>query len=113
MEKVLGKIKSITFGIGGYNDAMLGYDIEFSLDGGSRGTFISNGFFDFNRVKHTEHCKWSLQDREDAAVIMLKDLSDILAKAKVLTVDKLVNIPVEVSIDRNSIKSWRVLEEVL
>ena len=40
-EKVLGKIKSISFGITGYNDMMLGYSIEFSLDGGSRGVITS------------------------------------------------------------------------
>lgn len=40
-EKVLGKIKSISFGITGYNDMMLGYSIRFSLDGGSRGVITS------------------------------------------------------------------------
>lgn len=112
-EKVLGKIKSIEFGITGYNDMMLGYSIEFSLDGGSMGTITTEGFLDYNRVKHNEHCKWTEEERDIGMVEMLKKLSDVLKQAKVDTIDKLKNIPVEVTLEGNTFKSWRVLTEVL
>ena len=44
---------------------------------------------------------------------MLKKLSDVLKQAKVNTIDKLKNIPVEVTLEGNTFKSWRVLTEVL
>lgn len=112
-EKVLGKIKSISFGITGYNDMMLGYSIEFSLDGGSRGVITSQGFLDYNRVKHSEHCEWTEQERDTGMINMLKKLSDVLKLAKVDTIDKLKNIPVEVTLEGDTFKSWRVLTEVL
>lgn len=112
-EKVLGKIKSIEFGITGYNDMMLGYSIEFSLDGGSMGVSTSEGFLDYNRVKHSEHCKWTEEERDIGMVNMLKKLSDVLKLAKVNTIDKLKDIPVEVTLEGNTFKSWRVLTEVL
>lgn len=112
-EKVLGKIKDISFGITGYNDMMLGYSIEFSLDGGSSGVATSEGFLDYNRVKHNERCKWTEEERDIGMVDMLKRLSDVLKQAKVNTVDKLKNIPVEVTLEGNTFKSWRVLTEVL
>lgn len=112
-EKVLGKIKSIEFGITGYNDMMLGYSIEFSLDGGSMGVATSEGFLDYNRVKHNEHCKWTEEERDISMVNMLKKLSDVFRLANVDTIDKLKNIPVEVTLEGNTFKSWRVLTEVL
>ena len=36
-EKILGKIKSVKFGLTGYQEAMLGISIGFSMDGGSSG----------------------------------------------------------------------------
>lgn len=111
--KKLGKIKDITFGIGGYQDAMLGYHINFSLEGGSKSISISKGTFDYNRVKHQEYSTWNEEDRDESMLIMLKDLSNVLSKAKVNTVDKLVNMPVEVTIKDNIVKDWRILEEVL
>lgn len=112
-EKVLGKIKSISFGITGYNDMMLGYSIEFSLNGGSMGVFTNEGFLDYNKVKHTEHCKWTEEERDLGMVDTLKKLSDVFNLAKVDTIDKLKNIPVEVTLEGNTFKSWRVLTEVL
>lgn len=112
-EILLGKIKSIEFGITGYNEMMLGYSIEFSLDGGTMGVATSEGFLDYNRVKYSEHCKWTEEERDIGMVDMLKRLSDVLKQAKVNTIDKLKNIPVEVTLEGNTFKSWRVLTEVL
>lgn len=54
-EKVLGKIKSISFGITGYNDMMLGYSVEFSLDGGSMGVATSEGFTTFGFINSSDN----------------------------------------------------------
>ena len=43
----------------------------------------------------------------------LKNVSKYLKEAKVSSVDKLKGIPVEVTFENNTIKSWRILTEVL
>lgn len=43
-----------------------------------------------------------------------RDMADILKRANVLTLDKLLGTPVEVTFDdNNTLKSWRILEEVI
>lgn len=113
MSKILGKINKFKFGITGYKDSCMGFDIEFSLDGGNQGICVSHGACDFNRIPHTDSCAWTEQERVDASVDMLRQLSDILRDANVHTVDRLIDIPVEVTIERGVCVDWRVLTEVL
>ena len=40
MEKRLGKIEKVHFGLGGYHDAMIGYSLPFRVKGG---VFVHNG----------------------------------------------------------------------
>lgn len=111
--KVLGKISIFTHGIIGYNEMMLGYDIQFSLDGGSSGVGTSLGFLDYETVKHSEYCKWTEKERDDSNIKMLKEISFILKQAKVKNIEELVGIPVEVTLKGNTFESWRVPTEVL
>lgn len=113
MEKKLGKIVSVSFGLGGYQDCQLGLSLGFegSKDCWGCGAFIGN--WDPESIKHDKHSKWSEGDRAVWHDDVMRKLSKILKQAKVNSVDKLKNIPVEVIFDGNMLKDWRILEEVL
>jgi hypothetical protein len=107
--KYLGKITSATFGI--HDDYMFGCVFWFSMSGGSlvvcSGTKYlvdrENLFFGDNMTAANEEF-----------MEIIADVDEILKCAKVDTIDKLVGIPVEVTIDDNrSFQDFRILEEVL
>jgi hypothetical protein len=111
---VLGKIKSVRFGIGGYNDIQFGLDLQFGsdgVDGWGVGNFY--GFLDYTRVEHDENCKWTEDERNAQCIKTMKYISKILNDAKVNNITDLKGIPVEVTFEKNMIKDWRVLTEVL
>jgi hypothetical protein len=111
MEKKLGKIERVSFGHGGYQECMLGLSITLSGDGWGVGDFKGN--WDAELIKHTEHSKWSEEDRSKGYDETMRYLSKLLKDAKVDSVDKLKGVPVEVTFDGNLLKEWRVLTEVL
>jgi hypothetical protein len=106
--KELGFIQKCSFGWGGYQDAMMGLSI--TLGGQSWGVGDFKGGWGSTR---TEHCKWTEDDRLrdlGGAVMFLKGL---LEKAGKQSVEQLVGTPIEATFEGNTLKSWRVLEEVL
>lgn len=107
-EKVLGKIKSVDVQlIGGY---LLGIDFIFSLDGGSSGV-DSGGKY---TVNVSDGCKYeSDEDRNASYANSLNYIKQFLNDAKVEKVQDLKNLPVEVIIENNMFKSFRILTEVL
>lgn len=111
MEKKLGKILSVKFGIGGYNDAMIGLHVTL----GSKGWGVGDerSAWDAETVKWSEYCKWTEADRDRQYAELLHYVSKLLNDAKVDSVDKLKGIPVEVTIEGNILKEWRILTEVL
>lgn len=111
MTKYLGKISSVKFGIGGYQDAMLGLHLCFDFDGSGVCTTISA--WDYTRIEHTKYTKWTEQSRQDQYAEIMCKISKYLSQAKVNDVSKLLGIPVEVTLKDNVIDSWRILEEVL
>lgn len=113
MEKVLGKISHASFGICGYQDAALGLSLTFSLSGGSSGVSTTKAAWDVNRMECSEFSKWTEDDRDKQYVEIMRHLSDLLNDAKVTDVSKLVGIPVEVTLDNNTFKEFRILKEVL
>ena len=110
--KHLGKIDSVNFGIGGYQDTMLGIFLCFSFDNHS---FVctSKAFWDSNRIECTKHSKWSEEDRLNKYAEIMKYISDLLLDAKVSKLHELKNIPVEIKMDGNEFYSFRILKEVL
>lgn len=108
-EKVLGKIKHARFGFGGYQDAMFGLSLSFSMNGSGINDFINGGW----SMPITEHTKWTEEDRGKQQAVLCTRLIKILNEAKVNDVTKLVGIPVEVEIENMSLKSWRILTEVI
>lgn len=105
----LGKISRVKFGYGGYQESMLGLDLEFSGNNWSCGTF--EGFW--RPSGWTEGTRWTKNDLSSSFTRLINSIDSYLTDAKVMSVDKLLNIPVEVTIDGGVLKSWRILKEVL
>ncbi len=110
-EKRLGKIKSAKFGIGGYQDCMIGLFVV--LDGNGWAVCSSKCAWDAELIKHSEHCKWTEADRSKQYDEIMRFLSKTLSDAKVSSVDKLAGIPIEAEFDGMTLKSWRILTEVI
>lgn len=111
MEKKLGKIESVKFGIGGYQDAMIGLHVTLGNTGWGVGD--SRCAWDAQMIECSKYCKWTEADRDKNYSDIMRYLSKLLNDAKVDSVDKLKGIPVEVTFDGNLLKEWRVLTEVL
>ena len=105
--KELGKIREAYVGIGGYQDAMLGFYLDFDLNG--LGISAWEGFW---TTKCTDNCKWTEDDRDGKFVDVMRLVWNTLEDAKVKRVQDLVGVPVEVTIEGNALKSWRILKEV-
>lgn len=104
----LGRIQKIAFGFGGYQDAMIGLSI--TLGGQSWGVGDFKGAWGIDR---SEYAKWTEEDRLRELGQACMFLRDLLRKAGKQTVDQLAGTPVEVTFEGNTLKSWRVLDEVL
>lgn len=111
MEKKLGKIEDVCFGLGGYQGAMLGLHV--TLGNGSWGVGDSKSNWDSEQITWTEHTQWTEEDRDGWYSEIMRYVSTLLKEAKVDSVDKLRGKPVEVTFDGNKLKSWRILTEVL
>lgn len=111
MEKKLGKIESVSFGLGGYQGAMIGLHVM--LGNGSWSVNYSRAEWDAERIECSEFTKWSEEDRDRWYTEIMRYVSKLLKEAKVDSVDKLKGKPVEVTFDGNTLKDWRILTEVL
>ena len=106
----LGKIESIKFGV---KESRIGlfYTLTFN---NCCGTQSSNAVWDPEQVEVTEGTKWTEDDRNMELAQLMRYISKLLSEAKVDDITKLAGKPVEVTIDEfNSLKSWRILTEVL
>lgn len=110
MTKRIGKIQSVAFGMGGYDDAMLGLTVTLGSDKDSWGVGDFKGTWACEPGKYT---KWTLQDQTEHWGTMVRWIGELLAAAKVSTVSDLKGIPVEVTFDDNLLKSWRILTEAI
>lgn len=108
MRKELGKIQQASFGWGGYQEAMVG--ASFTLGGPGWGVV---DFWGTWGIERSDYAKWTEQERIDQLGAVVMRLSDLLTKAKKQTVSALVGVPIEAEFENNTLKSWRVLEEVL
>lgn len=111
MEKSLGKIKTAYFGLGGYQDMCIGIHLNFEFDGCGIGT--SECAWDPARMKCSSYAKWTEEDRSKELDGIMRYISQLLCDAKVDRVEKLVGIPVEITTENRTFKSFRVLTEVL
>lgn len=110
--KHLGKIESVHFGRGGYQEAMFGLDLSFTFDK-CCGIGTSDMAWNPATSKRSERAEWTEEDRGKQLEEIMRRLAETLHKAKVKEVYELKGIPVEIEIEGNTFKSWRVLTEVL
>lgn len=112
IEKLLGKIASIHFGLGGYQDAQLGLSITLEGKGWGTNTFI--GIWDYSYIPSpTEFHNWTEEDRTNKLIEVNRKISELLKQANVSSIDKLKNIPIEATFECGILKDWRILTEVL
>lgn len=107
-EQVLGKITSAEYGMVSDYPFLFGLQLYFKLGNatgigcGSKYTFnISN------------ECRWTKEERQIAITNSIDELHQILIAAKVDYVSQLVGKPVEVTIESNTFKNFRILTEVI
>lgn len=111
-ETMLGKIQSVEFGFGGYQNAMMG--VSFTLgsdkDGWDCGDF--KGWWEIG-ITVSEHTKWSEEDRNKSYSDTVRFINQLLIDAKKRYLHELKGMPVEVIFENMKLKSWRILKEVV
>lgn len=107
--KEIGAIQAASFGWGGYGESQVGLCVTLKFGGGS----VVSSFDGEWGIKHTENCRWTEEQRLKGLGETVMRLAKILRDAKKKHVDELVGVPVEVTLDGNMLKSWRVLTEVV
>lgn len=106
--KELGKITCVSVGFGGYQDVQFG--VWFNLGGKDWGVSDGKGFW---ADSPSTNCKWTKKDQDQAWADTMAYLCKLCKITGVKSVNELKGKPVEVSLENNTIKSWRLLTEVL
>ena len=107
-EKILGKITFAEFGTIRDYPFLIGLQLGFDLAGGA--SIMDGGKY---TVNISPECKWQEHSRADTIVKTVEFVNKILKDAKVNHVSKLINKPVEVTIEKTTFKDFRILTEVL
>lgn len=109
--KELGKITFAEFG------TIRDYPFLIGLQLGFRIFRIGSGFSVMDDGKYTVNispeCKWKELNREATVTKTIEEVNRILKDAKVNYVSELLNKPVEVTIEDDKFKDFRILTEVL
>lgn len=107
IEKHLGKISFAEFGVVRDYPFLIGLQLGFTFDG--------SGVYDSGKytVNISKDCKWETLDKGQTFIKKLEFVHEILKEAKVNYVSQLLNKPVEVTIENNCFKDFRILTEVL
>ena len=107
-EKILGKINFAEFGTVRDYPFLIGLQVGFKLADGC-------GIMDGGQycVNISKECRWEEVERQQTITVSIEKIDKILKDAKVNYVSELKNKPVEVEIEKNTFKSFRILTEVL
>lgn len=105
MKTQLGKIQNATLGNGGYQDACFG--MSFTLGGDTWGVCDFWGTWESKPEKYTDE-EWKAFHAETYTKIM-----KLMKDAKARDMSDLEGKPIEATFDGNTLKSWRILKEVL
>lgn len=109
--KILGKIVRAEFGTYKDRPFLMGLQLEFSLNGGACGGVGTGSKY---TVNVSDDCRWEHPgQREQTITSKVFDLYKILQDAKCNYVSELKGKPVEVTIEDNMLKDFRILTEVL
>ena len=107
-EKILGKIDFAEYGTVKDYPFLIGLQLGFKLGDGCG--IMDGGKYTVNIDKH---CRWEESDKAIAVTASVEKVHQILKDAKVNYISQLVNKPVEVIIEENTFKDFRILTEVL
>ena len=108
-EKMLGKIDFAEYGTYKDRPFLMGLQLGFSLCGGCCGVMDGGSF----TINISDECRWSTDERAQALSESALKLRDLLKSAKCNYVSELVGKPVEVTLEQNTFKDFRILTEVL
>lgn len=106
--KILGKIDFAEYGTFKDYPFLIGLQLGFKL--GDGGEVMDGGKYTVNIDKQ---CRWEESERTTAVTVNIENIYQILKDAKVNYISQLVNKPVEVIIEKNTFKDFRILTEVL
>jgi hypothetical protein len=112
IKKEIGKITNVSYGFGGYQDAMFGVSFSFGSDKTGWGCGDFKGAWGPG-ITVDKYTKWTEADRSRINDETTRFIADIMVKAKVRDIQSLKGVPVEVTFEGNCLKSWRILEEVI
>lgn len=112
MEKKIGKISNIRLGYGGYQDAQFGLTVELYSSKECWGVTDFKGFWSIG-TKCDKNCRWTENDREKSFAGVMILVNKLLEETNKESLDQLKGIPVEVTFDGITLKSWRILTEAL
>lgn len=105
--KELGKITFAEFGTMRDYPFLIGLHLCFKMGSGG----ISDG--GKYTVNISPECKWRELNREVTITKTIEEVDQILKDAKVNYVSELLNKPVEITMESNTFKDFRILTEVL
>lgn len=100
----LGKISSVSFGL---YEGRFGLTTDLAFDGSGCRDFIGNPAVYRDTFQYPQSV-W-----DDDRLRMLERVQQIMEDAGVSDISDLKNKPVEVVVQGNALKSWRILKEVL
>lgn len=106
--KILGKIDFAEYGTVRDYPFLIGLQLGFKL---GDGTGVMDG--GSNTINISKECRWEESERKAAIAVSVEKIYQILKDAKVNYVSQLINKPVEVEIEGNIFKDFRILTEVL
>lgn len=109
--KVIGKIKDVQFGYFGLEDAFLGLTFIFEYNNNEYTS--CEGFWDSEKVKWNEKCKWLESDRDLVYSDTLRFISKKLKAAKVNNINGLIGKTVEFEIIKGNewIAEWEIYND--
>lgn len=106
--KILGKIDFAEYGTVRDYPFLIGLQLGFKLGDGCG--IMDGGKYTVNIDKE---CRWEESERATVVTASVEKVYQILKDAKVNYVSQLINKPVEVTIEKNCFKDFRILTEVL
>lgn len=106
-EKRLGKITCAEFGQIPEYPFLFGLQLTFSFDGSGVGC---GGKY---TVNISPECGWDRTECAETVLRRMEHINKTLADAKVNYVSKLINKPVEVTLENRCFKSFKILTEVI
>ena len=106
--KILGKIDFAEYGTIRDYPFCIGLQLGFKL---GDGTGVMDG--GIHTINISKECRWEESERMAAITVSVEKVYQILKDAKVNYVSQLINKPVEVTIEKNCFKDFRILTEVL